>query len=94
MTACAARALGSHMQGHLAPQRGEERTALQSAGISIDRVLDLDDLVSAEATFLATGVTGGLLAAPRREGSWTVTESLLVGAGAAYRISQRERTQE
>jgi fructose-1,6-bisphosphatase II len=84
MTACAAKALGGAMQGRLAPQKDDEKKALE--GADLDRVLELDDLVSGEAFFVATGITGGLVAAPRREQDWYVTESMVVAAGSVKRV--------
>jgi fructose-1,6-bisphosphatase II len=94
LAACAVRALGGGMQGRLAPQRDEERRAIEAAGITQDRVLELDDLVASEATFVATGVTGGLLAPPRRAGGWVVTESIVIAAGAVSNLRQSTPTEE
>ena len=85
MTACAAKALGGSMQGRLAPQKDEEKKALE--GTDLDRVLELDDMVHGEAFFVATGITGGLVAAPRREADWYVTESMVVAAGSVKRVT-------
>jgi fructose-1,6-bisphosphatase II len=76
------------MQGRLAPQRDDERAAILAAGMSLDAVLELDDLVGADATFIATGVTGGLLAPPLRRGGWVTTESLVITHRAVHRIHQ------
>ncbi len=84
MTACAARALGGVMQGKLAPQKDKEKQALE--GTDLDRVLELEDMVHGEAFFVATGVTGGLVAAPRQEDGWNVTESMVVAAGSVKRV--------
>ena len=84
MTACAAKALGGAMQGRLAPQKDDEKKALE--GTDLDRVLELDDMVSGDAFFVATGITGGLVAAPRREQDWYVTESMVVAAGSVKRV--------
>ncbi|HEV2723164.1 MAG TPA: fructose-bisphosphatase class II family protein [Thermoleophilaceae bacterium] len=84
MTACAARALGGVMQGKLAPQKDDERQALE--GTDLDHVLELEEMVSGEAFFVATGVTGGLVAAPRQEDGWNVTESMVVAAGSVKRV--------
>jgi fructose-1,6-bisphosphatase II len=84
MTACAAKALGGGMQGKLAPQKDDEKQALE--GTDIDRVLELEDMVDGEAFFVATGVTGGLVAAPRVEDGWNVTESMVVAAGSVKRV--------
>jgi fructose-1,6-bisphosphatase II len=84
MTACAAKALGGFMQGKLAPQKDEEKQALE--GTDLDRVLELEDMVKGEAFFVATGVTGGLVAAPCIEDGWHVTESMVVAAGSVKRV--------
>lgn len=94
LAACAVRALSGGMQGRLAPQRDEERRAIELAGIDRDRVLELDDLVASDATFVATGVTGGLLASPRRAGDWIVTDSIVIAAGAVSNIRQSTPTEE
>jgi fructose-1,6-bisphosphatase II len=94
LAACAVRALGSGMQGRLAPQREEERRALDAAGLSPERVLELEDLVGGDAAFFATGVTGGLLAAPREERGWLTTESLVIAAGAIHHIRHTTPTEE
>jgi fructose-1,6-bisphosphatase II len=84
MTACAARALGGFMQGKLAPQKDDEKKALE--GTDLDRVLELEDMVDGEAFFVATGVTGGLVAAPYIDDGWNVTESMVVAAGSVKRV--------
>jgi fructose-1,6-bisphosphatase II len=88
MSACAARAVGGGMQGRIAPQREDERRRVEVAGLSPDRVLELDELVAADAAFVATGVTGGLLAPPRRRAGWVLTESLMIAAGTVRTIHQ------
>lgn len=94
LAACAVRALGGGMQGRLAPQREDERGALEAAGRDHELVLELDDLVGADATFFATGVTGGLLAAPRQERGWLTTESLVIADRAVQRIRHSTPTEE
>lgn len=94
LSACAARALGGGMQGRLAPQGEDERAAIDAAGVDVDRTLELDDLVTADATFVATGITGGLLAAPRHRDGWVVTESVIIAAGAVHHIRQTTATKE
>jgi fructose-1,6-bisphosphatase II len=84
MTACAARALGGFMQGRLAPQRADEERAVTAAGLSVERVYELEDLVGGESFFAATGVTGGSLL--RRPWDQASTESLLVAEGRVRRI--------
>jgi len=94
LAGCAVRALGGGMEGRLAPQRDDERRALEASDADLDAVLTLDDLVRAEATFVATGVTGGLLAAPEQHGGWLVTESLVIAAGTVQRIRQTTPIEE
>ena len=84
MTACAVQALGGAMQGMLAPQKEDEKRALE--GTDLGRVLEVGDMVDGEAFFVATGVTGGLVAAPRRDAGWNVTESMVVAAGSVKRV--------
>ncbi|MHC1560731.1 class II fructose-bisphosphatase [Actinomycetospora sp. C-140] len=82
MTAAAVRALGGGMLGRLAPKTAEEAAAIRDAGMSIEQVYDRDDLVSGDAVFAASGVSGGaLLAAPRRDDDSTLAESLLIANG-------------
>ena len=57
IAACAVRALGGFMQGRLAPQSPEQIRAATDAGHDLDRVLELDDLVSSNAVlFVSTEV--------------------------------------
>lgn len=94
MTACAVRALGGGMQGLLAPQRDDERRALEAAGAQRDHILKLDELVAADAAFVATGITGGLLAAPRCEGAWLVTESIVIARDTVQHVRQSTPIEE
>ena len=94
LAACAARALGGGMQGRVAPQRDDERAAVEAAGLSPDRVLELDDLVAAGAAFVATGVTGGLLAPPSRQDGFITTESIVIANGVVRYIRQTSRSEE
>ncbi|SMD33919.1 fructose-1,6-bisphosphatase II [Reichenbachiella faecimaris] len=62
ITAAAVLALGGDMQGQLAPQQEDERSALLAEGTDIDKVLLLSDLVQSDwAVFVAAGVTAGVL---------------------------------
>jgi fructose-1,6-bisphosphatase II len=87
MTACAVRALGGGMQARLAPQSDAEAEAVATAGLELDRVLELDELASGDTLFCASGVTGGsLVGAPRRVGESLLVESIVIGGGAVRRI--------
>ncbi len=94
LAACAARALGGEMQARLAPQRDDERDAVAAAGMSTVDVLELHDLVGADATFIATGVTGGLVSPPHAAHGWLHTESLVIARGTVQRIHHSTPTEE
>ena len=94
LAACAARALGGGMQGRVAPQRDDERERVEAIGRSPDRVLELDDLAGADAAFVATGVTGGLLAPPVRQPGFVATESIVIANGAVRYIRQTSPNEE
>jgi fructose-1,6-bisphosphatase II len=91
LAACAVRALDGFMQGRLAPQRDDERRALEASGAELDAILSLDDLASQDAVFVATGVTGGLLAAPRHHDGCVTTETLVIAAGTVHRLQTTTR---
>ena len=87
MAACAVKVLGGGMQTRLAPQRDNEREAIIAAGISLDEILDAEDLVRGPAIFAACGITGGtMLGAPRYTAGWVSTQSLIVRPGSYRRI--------
>ena len=79
-TACALKALGGYMQGRLAPKDDAERARGVAAGLDIDKLLEIDDMVSGDNTFfVATGVTdGGLVDGVRRKGPMIRTESIVL----------------
>jgi fructose-1,6-bisphosphatase II len=87
MTACAARALGGFMQARLAPQRPDEAQAVASAGLSTQRVYELDELAAGESLFVATGVSGGgLLRQPWHDDGRIHTDSIVIAAGSVRRV--------
>jgi fructose-1,6-bisphosphatase II len=89
MTACAVRALGGFMQGRLAPQRPDEADAVANAGLSAERVYELDELAPCDGLFVATGVTGGtLLRRPWREDGHIYTDSIVIAAGSVRRVAE------
>jgi len=79
-TACALKAIGGYMQGRLAPKDDAERALGIAAGLDIDKLLELEDMVSGDNTFfVATGVTdGGLVDGVRRMGPMIRTESIVM----------------
>jgi fructose-1,6-bisphosphatase II len=88
MAACAVKCVGGGMQTRLAPQREPEAEAIAAAGLSTTEILEIDDLVKGDAMFAATAITGGTLGldAPRRDGGWNLTHSLIVRPGSVRRI--------
>jgi fructose-1,6-bisphosphatase II len=89
MTACAVTALGGFMQARLAPQRLTEAEAVTRAGLSTERVYELDELVAGESLFVASGVTGGpLLRGPWQQGDQIHTESIVIGSGSVRHVVQ------
>ncbi|HEX3679949.1 MAG TPA: fructose-bisphosphatase class II [Galbitalea sp.] len=57
VAACAVRALGGFMQARLAPQSTEQVSAALAAGHDLERILELDDLVSGDSVlFVSTAI--------------------------------------
>lgn len=60
ISACAIRALGGQMFARLDPQSEEERQAIISYGIDLNKILPVETLIkSNDAFFAATGISGG-----------------------------------
>lgn len=60
LSAVAMRCMGGNIQGKLYPRNEEDLHKARQAGIDLNRVLFLDDLVSSEDVFIAaTGITHG-----------------------------------
>ncbi|MEO7122201.1 MAG: fructose-bisphosphatase class II family protein [Lacisediminihabitans sp.] len=79
LTAAAVRGLGGHMQARLAPQHPEEIARAREAGVSTERILELDDLVGSDGYLFLTAVTAGdTLAGVLREGENVITDSWIV----------------
>lgn len=82
LSAAAIRSVGGRIIGRLWPRSDEERTAIVAAGLDVDRVLDLDDLVaSQDALFAATGVSDGDLVHGVRFGAAQVETQTIVLRG-------------
>jgi fructose-1,6-bisphosphatase II len=90
-TACAIKALGGYMQGRLAPNDDDERQRAIDAGLDVDALLSLEDMVKGDNTiFVATGVTNGeLVRGVERKGPVIHTESIILRSksGTIRRIS-------
>ncbi len=82
LAAAALKCVGGQFQGRLVIRNDEERVRAQQAGIEdLKRRYDLDDLVSAGAVFIATGVTSGsMLDGVRLGGGAVHTHSLILNA--------------
>ncbi|MDP1545404.1 MAG: class II fructose-bisphosphatase [Anaerolineales bacterium] len=95
ITACAVRALGGVMLGQLAPQREDERKAVEEAGLDLGRVLTELDLVQSEDVFFAaTGITDGVLMPGvhyRGEGASTVSIVMRGKTGTVRKIHADHR---
>lgn len=91
ITACALKALGGLIQAKLHPRDDEERQRAIDAGHDLDRILEVDDLVTSDNTyFVATGVTDGqLVGGVRKAGSVIRTESIVLRgkSGTIRRVS-------
>jgi fructose-1,6-bisphosphatase II len=80
ISACATKALGGFMQGRISPQSELEMQRTLAAGHDIEKIFELDDLVSSDNTyFVATGVTDGLLLdVVQRRGAYLRTDSIIL----------------
>jgi fructose-1,6-bisphosphatase II len=71
--------MGGALQGRLMPRNDEERQKALDAGHDLDRVLDIDDLVSGDVFFVATGITDGeLLRGVQYRSGGCTTQSLVM----------------
>jgi fructose-1,6-bisphosphatase II len=82
LSACAVRSLGGAMLARIAPQSAEERAAVTQAGLDMNRIMTVDDLVSSDdIVFAATGITDtSLLPGISYHGDHAETHSLLIRA--------------
>jgi fructose-1,6-bisphosphatase II len=93
--ACALRCMAGDMQCKLWPRNDEEREKAAEAGLDLNRVLTIDDLVGSDNVFFAaTGITDGdLLQGVRYLSGGAVTYSLVMRckSGTVRRIEARHR---
>ncbi|MFN3465826.1 MAG: class II fructose-bisphosphatase [Terricaulis sp.] len=82
LAAAALKCVGGQFQGRLVIRNDEERERAQHAGIEdLKRRYDLNDLVTGEAVFIATGVTSGsLLDGVRAGGGALHTHTMILNA--------------
>jgi len=80
VSACALKCVGGDMQCKLWPRSDEERNAALEAGMDLDLILGIDDLVHGNNVFFsATGITDGqLLEGVRYFGGGAKTHSLVM----------------
>ena len=80
LTACALKCVGGDMQCKLWPRGDPERQEALDAGMDLDKVLSMDDLVNSDNVFFAaTGVTDGeLLDGVRYFGGGARTQTLVM----------------
>ena len=80
IAACALKCMGGTLQGRLWPRDDDERRKALDAGLDLDQVLGLDDLVTSDDVFfVATGITDGeLLKGVRYRGESLRTQSLVM----------------
>jgi fructose-1,6-bisphosphatase II len=79
ITACALKCMGGALQGRLMPRNDAERQKAIDAGHDLDRVLAIDDLVSGDVFFVATGITDGeLLRGVQYRSGGCTTQSLVM----------------
>ncbi len=78
ITAAALKCIGGDMQAMLWPRNDEERAYAREAGMDLNKVLTLDDLVAGDNVFFsATGITDGeLLKGVRYFGNGAITYTL------------------
>lgn len=93
VTTCAVKGLGGFVQGMLHPTTPEEAERGIVAGLKMNYVYEMDEMVASDNTFfVATGVTdGGLVEGVRRKGPVLKTTSMVIrGLTGTVRIVQAE----
>ena len=80
ITACALKCLGGVLQARLWPRNEQERDQAVAAGYDVDKVLNVDDLVTTDNVFFAaTGVTDGdLVKGVQYRGDGAITHSIVM----------------
>ncbi len=93
LAAAALKCMGGQIYGRLLFRNDDERGRAARAGVSdLNRVYTLNDLVTADVIFAATGVTqGSILNGIRREPGWVTLETILMRSktGSVRRIEYR-----
>ncbi|SEO81161.1 fructose-1,6-bisphosphatase II / sedoheptulose-1,7-bisphosphatase [Salinihabitans flavidus] len=93
LAAAALKCMGGQIYGRLQFRNNDEKARAAKAGITdLDRVYALEDMVTQDVIFAATGVTdGSLLPAIKRSPGWLETTTLLMRSrtGSVRRMSYR-----
>ncbi|MBV1904057.1 MAG: class II fructose-bisphosphatase [Marinosulfonomonas sp.] len=96
LAAAALKCMGGQIWGRLMFRNDDERGRAKKAGITdLNRIYALDDLVTQDVIFAATGVTdGSILAGIRREPTYLETETILMRSktGSVRRMQYRNPT--
>jgi len=94
LAAAALKCLGGQIQGRLLFRNDDERGRAAKAGITdLDQIYRLDDLVSEDVIFAATGVTdGSIVSGAIRDGDYLETETILMRSktGSVRRLNYRQ----
>ncbi len=94
LAAAALKCLGGQIQGRLLFRNDDERGRAAKAGITdLDQIYRLDELVSNDVIFAATGVTdGSIVKGAQRDGDYLETETILMRSktGSVRRLYYRQ----
>lgn len=93
LAAAALKCMGGQLYGKLTFRNDDERARAEKAGITnFDRVYTLDDMVTQDVIFAATGVTdGSVVPGIKREPGYLTTETILMRSktGSVRRMTYR-----
>ncbi len=97
LAAAALKCMGGQMYGQLIFRNEDERARARKTGVQdFDRIYALDDLVTDDVIFAATGVTdGSVVSGARRVNGYLETETILMRSktGSVRRLFYRQRNQ-
>ncbi len=97
LAAAALKCMGGQMYGQLIFRNEDERARARKTGVEdFDRIYALDDLVTDDVIFAATGVTdGSVVTGARRVNGYLETETILMRSktGSVRRLFYRQRNQ-
>ena len=97
LAAAALKCMGGQMYGQLIFRNDDERARARKTGVKdFDRIYALDDLITDDVIFAATGVTdGSVVSGARRVDGYLETETILMRSktGSVRRLFYRQRNQ-